>query len=117
MEKAITKRKKGGRPEKTVKKEVRACARFSKIEYFVIREKASKAGIKISEYIRQAAIHADIKTRLSKEEREFARQLVGMANNINQLAKTCHQEGMLRTMVYFETYCKRLDEILLKLKP
>jgi DNA primase len=51
------------------------------------------------------------------EEREFTRKLIGMANNLNQLAKACHQEGLLQTMVYFENYRSELDEILKKLMP
>lgn len=117
METVRTKRKKAGRPVKTVKKEVRACVRFTKTEYFIIREKASKAGLKASEYIRQITINGQVKTRLAEEERQFARQLIGMSNNLNQLAKACHQEGLLQAMVYFESYRNHLDEILGKLKP
>ncbi len=112
-----TKRKKAGRPIKTIKKEVRACVRFTKTEYFIVREKASKAGLKASEYIRQITIKGQVKTRLAEEERQFARQLIGMANNLNQLAKASHQEGLLQALVYFEGYRKHLDEILGKLKP
>ena len=117
METVGTKKKKAGRPVKMIKKEVRACVRYSKAEYFVIREKASKAGLTASEYIRLVTITGQVKTRLSEEERMFARQLIGMANNLNQLAKACHQEGLLQAMVYFDGYRNRLDEILKKLKP
>jgi hypothetical protein len=116
METVRTKRKKAGRPVKAVKKEVRACVRFTKTEYFIVREKASKAGLKASEYIRQITINGQVKNRLAEEERQFARQLIGMANNLNQLAKACHQEGLLQAMVYFETYRNHFDEILGKLK-
>lgn len=117
METVRKKKKKAGRPAKIIKREVRASVRFTKTEYFIIREKAAKAGVKVSEYIRQTAINANIKTRLSPEEREFAKQLIGMSNNINQLAKACHQEGLLQAMVYFENYRNHLDDILKKLKP
>lgn len=117
METVRMKRKKAGRPAKAVKKEIRTCVRFTRPEYFIIKEKASKAGVKVSVYIRQIGIHATINPRLSEDEREFVRQLIGMANNLNQLAKSCHQEGALRAMVYFESYRTRLDEILKKLKP
>ena len=110
------KKKKAGRPVKMVKKEVRAGVRYSKAEYFVIREKALKAGLTASEYIRQVTITGQVKSRLSGEEMVFVRQLIGMANNLNQLAKACHQEGLLQAMVYFEGYRNQLDEILKKLK-
>jgi hypothetical protein len=109
-------KKKAGRPEKIIKKEIRACVRFSKTEYFVIREKASKAGLKASEYMRHIAIYGQVKPRLAEEEREFIRQLIGMANNLNQLTKACHQQGLLQAMMHFESYRNHLDEILGKLK-
>ena len=56
METVKEKKRKAGRPEKAIKKEVRACIRFSKVEYFVVRQKASKAGLTASAYIRQIAI-------------------------------------------------------------
>ena len=117
METVRVKRRKVGRPAKTVKKEIRACVRFTRPEYFIIKEKAAKAGVKVSAYIRQIGIYAAVTPRLTDEERQFVRQLIGMANNLNQLAKSCHQEGALRAMQYFESYRATLDEILKKLKP
>jgi hypothetical protein len=117
METVRVKRKKAGRPAKTIKKEIRACVRFTRPEYFTIKEKAAKAGLKVSAYIRQVAIYATVTPRLTDEERKFVRQLIGMANNLNQLAKSCHQEGALRAMLYFEGYRASMDDILNKLKP
>jgi Bacterial mobilisation protein (MobC) len=116
METASMKRKLAGRPVKAVKREVRACIRLTRPEYFIIREKAAKAGMKAPAYLRQIAIGTRIDTRLSDEERLFVRQLIGMANNLNQIAKCCHAEGALKAMVYFETYRSQVDEILKKLK-
>ena len=117
METVRVKRKRAGRPAKAIKKEVRACVRFTRPEYFIIKEKAARAGTTASAYLRQVAIYATVSTRLTEEERQFVRQLIGMANNLNQLAKSCHQEGALRAMLYFENYRGHLDEILKKLKP
>jgi hypothetical protein len=117
METVSMKRKKAGRPAKAIKKEVRACVRFTRPEYFIIKEKAAKAGRTASAYLRQVAIYATVTTRLTEEERQFVRQLIGMANNLNQLAKSCHQEGALRAMLYFENYRRELDDILKKLRP
>lgn len=116
MERAERGKKKAGRPLQAVKKEVKASVRYTRSEYFAIREKASKAGLKASEYIRQITLSGQVKSRLTEEERTVARQLVGMANNLNQLAKTCHQQGLLSAMVYFESYRDSLDEVLRKLK-
>jgi len=116
METVTKATKKAGRPIKISKKETRKTIRFSTEEYFIVKEKAAKAGIKPSEFIRQAAIYANIKTRLTQEERIFIKALVGMANNINQIAKACHRENVLQAMYYFQSTIKQLDEILKKLK-
>ena len=116
METVTKKKKKPGRPSQDVKKEIRACVRYGKEEYFIINHKASKAGLNASAYIRQITVNGYVKIRLTDEERQYVRQLIGMANNINQIAKTCHDEGLLRAMEYFETYRNQLDEILEKLR-
>ena len=113
METVKKKTKQAGRPAKIIKKEIRAAVRFSKIEHFVIRQKAAKAGMKVSAYVRQTAINGAVTPKLSEEERHFVRQLIGMSNNINQLTKNSHTEGMLKTMLYFET-CRNQFEVLLK---
>jgi hypothetical protein len=61
------------------------------------------------------AIHGQVSNRLSEEERHFVRELIGMSNNVNQLAKNSHREGMFRTMLYFETFRNQIDPLLKKL--
>jgi mobilization protein NikA len=117
METVRLRSKKAGRPVIAIKKEVRACIRFSRPEYFIVKENAAKAGLKPSGLIRQLALFANVKPRLTEEERQFVRQLIGMSNNINQIAKSCHQEGALRAVLYFESVRKILDDIIQKLKP
>jgi hypothetical protein len=46
MEPVSEKRKQAGRLAKIIKKEIGTAVRFTKIEYFVIRQKAARAGIK-----------------------------------------------------------------------
>jgi hypothetical protein len=110
-------KKKAGRPVKAVRKEIRVTIRFTRSEYFIIQEKALKAGRSTAGYMRELAINAQIISRLTTEERMFVRQLAGMANNLNQLAKSCHQEGSLKAMFYFQTFLAHLEDILKKLKP
>jgi len=117
METVNRKKKKAGRPVKQVKKEVRAAVRYSRVEYFVIKEKAAQAGISISNYIREITINGQVMARLTKEEGHFVRQLVGMSGNINQLTKACRQQGLLQAMLYFEHFRDQLDVILKKLTP
>src|SRR5882724_886958 len=116
METLSNKKRKGGRPAKDVKKGIKKSVRYDKGEYFIVRHKASKAGLNVSAYIRQITINGEVKNRLSDEERQFVRQLIGMANNINQIAKACHDEGLLKAALYFETYRDRIDKVLKQLE-
>jgi Bacterial mobilisation protein (MobC) len=103
----------GGRPKKPVKRETVTGVRFTKAEYYVVKQKAAKAGLKVSIYIRQMALQGKIIARMSEEERHFVRQLSGMANNLNQLTKKAHQEGLLTAVLMFEKH-KNLVEGLLE---
>jgi hypothetical protein len=116
IEMVRTGKKSIGRPVKIIKKEIRAAIRFSKNEYFILKEKAAKAGVNTSEYIRQTAIYSTIKSRLTEEERQIVKVLVGMSNNLNQIAKACHQQNMLSALYQFQAELKQLDAILKKLK-
>lgn len=117
METVSKKQKKAGRPTKAIKKEIRACVRFTRHEYFIIREKAAQAGVNASEYIRQTAIRTKITSRLTANEIQTVRQLIGMSVNINQVAKVCHREGLFEAMQYFEHYRNQIDHLLKKLRP
>ena|ERR1700677_4680462 len=112
MQPTTAKKKKTGRPKKAVKKEIRACVRLTRAEYFIIKGKAAKAGTKAAAFLRLAAIQSPLRTRLTEEQMQMVRQLVGMANNINQFLKICHKEGILAGLAYFEEFRKLLDEIL-----
>lgn len=116
MEIVNKRQKKAGRPVKAIKKEIRACVRFTRHEYFIIREKAGQAGVTASVYIRQTAIQGKIISRLTADEVQIVRQLIGMSVNINQVAKICHREGLYEAMKYFEHYRNLIDELLKKLK-
>ena len=116
MEPVKEKGKKAGRPAKTVRKDARITIRFSTMEYFIIKEKSVEAGVKPSVYLRHLGINGGIVPRLTEEERHFVRQLIGMANNLNQMAKTCHQEGTLSAALYFEQIRVQLETLLKKFK-
>ena len=110
------KKRKAGRPAKKIKKEINASVRFSRAEYFIVKEKAASCGFSVSNYIRRASIYSKITPRLTGEEQHFVRQLVGMTNNMNQMAKACHREGLFQSMFFFENYRQQLNEIIKKLK-
>jgi Mobilization protein NikA len=107
---------KGGRPRKLVRREIIKGIRFTKSKYFVVKEKAAKAGTSVCFYIRETALRGKIVSRLNEEERQFVRQLIGMANNLNQLTRKGHEEGLLTAVMMFEKYKNLIDELLIKLR-
>ena len=109
-------RKKGGRPKKAVIRKRTTGIRFSAIEYMIVRAKARKAGVRITTYIRQTVVDGEVKTRLTDEEKLFMRQLIGISNNINQVARLCHEQGVLRALLYFDQFKDQIDQLLEKLK-
>ena len=117
METLTARKKKTGRPVKVVKKDIRTCVRFTKSEYLAVKGKAMKVGMAPGAFLRQSALQSVIRRRLTLEERQFVRQLVGMANNINQITKRSHQESDFRTEVAFQQIRRGLEDILRKLKP
>jgi len=107
---------KGGRPKKASTRKIVKGIRYTTVEYFVVKQKAARAGMAISIYIRQMSMTGKLTARLNEEERQFVRQLIGMANNLNQLTKKGHQEGFITAVLMFEKYKNLMDELLEKLK-
>ena len=116
METVRMKKKKGGRPTKALKRELRITARFSKLEHYILQQKAGKAGINVSEFIRQAAITAKVSARQTAEERDSTRKLIGMANNLNQMAKVANREGMRSIRLLLESCLQQVHGLLNKLQ-
>lgn len=106
----------GGRPVKAIKREAATGVRFTKAEYFIVKEKARKAGYKITQYIRVMALEGQVIARLNQHEKELIPQLIGMANNLNQLTKKAHQESILSAVLFFEKYRGEIDQILNRLR-
>ena len=116
METTTAKKKKTGRPVKAVKKDIRASVRLTKADYLIIKGKSVKAGISVAVYLRQSALQSPLRIRLSPEDKQDIRKLVGISNNINQMITICHQEGLLKGFAYFKDFRKVVDEILAKFK-
>ena len=112
----ITKRHPGGRPKKVVKKETSTGVRLTKFDYLIIKQKASIAGLSLGAYIREMALKGQVLSRLNEEERMLIRQLVGMANNVNQITNMAHKQGVSIALTYFINIRQTLDKVLEKLR-
>ncbi|MGY3053299.1 hypothetical protein ACVWYG_001497 [Pedobacter sp. UYEF25] len=108
-------KKMGGRPVKKIKKETGIRIRLTKTEDFMIREKARKAGMRVSEWCRQSAKSARITPRLSAEDLQYFRVLSGLANNLNQLTKLAHQQGILLVQKKCRELIAEIDALIKKL--
>jgi hypothetical protein len=111
--KTIKNPNKNGRPQKGIaeKKSYKVSLKMATEEYYSLKSKARLAGISRSEYVRRCIKTSEVKQRLSSEHLAYIRQLSGMANNVNQLARKAHAAG------YSETHnqCKEMIEELDKL--
>ncbi|GGG18812.1 MULTISPECIES: plasmid mobilization protein [Pontibacter] len=87
--------KKGGRPLKRVKRSHTLVVRVTDTERLLISGKAREAGLSVSAWFRAAAKKAIVVARLRPEEAASLRMLSGMANNLNQLVRLAHRQGLL----------------------
>lgn len=85
-----TKKNRGGRPKKAIKRDQLVAIKCTLYERTIIGSKAKKANLTVSEYLREIAIAGKIDCRnkaLPKEILSFAGVLNHMAANLNQIAK------------------------------
>ena len=88
-----------GRPQvSTLKRLTKSVTvKFSKPDYEKLRHRSKNANRTLAEYIRDAAV---------------IRNLIGMANNLNQLTKLSHQTGFYRTKNVVMELLAKLKEVL-----
>ena len=87
--------KPGGRPvKKTLERQNRVVStKLTKLQYYAVKRRAGEAGVKVSEYVRQAIITAEVVPRLNRQDADTIRKLAGEANNLNQLAHRANAGG------------------------
>lgn len=103
---------KGGRPKINVRREVQVKVRLTATEHFMIAARAKDAGMKISDWFRAAAEAARVIARLKPEDLEIMRMLAGMANNLNQLTKLAHRDGILTIAIKCGNLLIEIDQAL-----
>ncbi len=88
---------KGGRPTKKLseKRKYRITVKMATEEYYSLKSKAKRAGVSASEIVRMAMKECQVKERLTTEQVDYIRKLCGMANNLNQLTRKAHREGVM----------------------
>jgi hypothetical protein len=103
---------KGGRPKKNIRREVHIKVRLTATEHFLIKTKAKEAGMRVSGWFRAAARTAKVIARLKPEDLRIMRMLAGLANNLNQLTKLAHRDGILTIAIKCGQLLVEIDEAL-----
>ena len=90
-------KKKGGRPPtgRVRKLSKSVTVKFSKPSYEALRLRARKANRKLAEYIRESALNGEVVSGHNTETVAIAKNLIGMANNLNQLTNGDTRQGLL----------------------
>ena len=107
-------KRKGGRPPtgRVRKLSKSVTVKFSKPSYEALRLRARKANRKLAEYIRESALNGVVVSGHNAETVAIAKNLIGMANNLNQLTKLSHQTGFYRTKNIVVELLAKLKEVL-----
>jgi hypothetical protein len=116
MEILPDKKNKGGCPKKVNPLEKVAPSRFTIVEYETIKAKAVLLKISVSTYIRSMTLQGSIRNLYSEEEQKAKRQLIGMANNLNQLLKSVNTYGLENLELQVRMQLNEIDKILEKYK-
>ena len=69
------------------RKSIVVTAKFSIDEYQLMMDKALTSGLKKSEYLRHSALHCKVVERLKPKDVKAIRDLQGIAENLNRIAK------------------------------
>ena len=78
--------------KRTIKKQIW----INQDEENLLKLKSKKSGLNESEFLRSCIKGYKIKEQPTKEIREFIKQISGIANNINQIARVVNTVGYIR---------------------
>lgn len=69
--------------------------KFSQKDYELLKVRSKKANKRMAEYVRESALQSEVVQPCTEANMKEFRTLVGMANNLNQLTKMAHQDGII----------------------
>lgn len=116
--KTIKNRNTNGRPVKqpSEKKGYKVTVKMATEEYYSLKAKAGLAGVNRSEFIRICIRAAAIKQRLTPELMGHIRQLCGMANNVNQIARSANTVGYIEVHNHCHVVIESLDKVIKRIE-
>lgn len=108
----------GGRPTKTEtqKRKYQLNIKLTTAENLRLKANAKIAGVTPGECARQAITKGVIHQRFTTETLALIRQLCGMANNLNQIARKANAAGYRDARSEYLTIADRIDNLLNELE-
>ena len=105
-----------GRPKKAIVQEKSIGFFVTNAQYAVIQQKIAKAGVNISDYMRQVAMEGYVKAKWTKKERGMVKKLIGISVDLHRLVEIGREKGAVQAALYFSQYRDIIDEIIKKLR-
>ena len=107
-----------GRPPMaaTEKRKYKITVRFATKEYFSLKEKARRAGVTLSEYLRRASASSVVRERLRPQHLQHILKLTGMANNLNQISRKANAAGYVGIRTEYRNLASGIDDLISRIK-
>ena len=104
----MKKNPKGGRPPKSASEKLkeRLTVKMAAADYYALRGKARAAGLTWAEYARTALSRSVVR------QMTLLRQLAGMANNLNQLARKANSAGYVQAAAECTALIEKIDTLI-----
>lgn len=108
----------GGRPSKSLaeKRKYRLSLKLNTDEYIQLKSKAKTAGKNRCDFLRELILSGEVIQRFSAEQIDVFRKIGGMANNLNQLVKLAHVQGVWFVKTAAKQLMEELDELLKRIR-
>ncbi|MDH6343758.1 hypothetical protein M2480_002923 [Parabacteroides sp. PFB2-12] len=105
---------KGGRPRKELnqKRKYQVNVKLMTGEYYFLKSLAKSAALPINDYVRQCIKSSSVMPRITPEENDLIRKLIGMANNLNQIAKKANQAGYNTIRTEYLFLADSIDDLI-----
>ncbi len=87
-------------------------ARFTQTELEEINQQSKRLKISRSAYIRSMTLRGKVENLFTEEEQNAKKQLIGIANNLNQLLKLSHIHGLEKMIKQVNAQLWNIDKIL-----
>ena len=105
---------KRGRPSLDLPRNKQIKGSFTENDYGKILIIANELGLKPGEYISQIALSGRIIDTYSPSQKEAVRKLIGMSNNLNQIAKIANTTGIRLMVIQIDELIQEIGEIIKK---